>query len=216
MLHPSGMAMFGEYSINNVIGLDIALDSLVKSLGVTLYDTVRETDEHTISVIKDISTSFSIADIADVFGLYINLFKNIEESFSVLDPSTQITRRTTKVLGYGGDVAQQVAMIELWKQSFTKVISTTDSVAYLTPQATVEVWKQTFTKKVLDTDSVVTVSDLNGGQQYPTLGVSLNIPTDTTSLVASTFGNTGYIVMEPYEQGGYFAEIYANGRASTW
>ena len=36
MLHPSGMAMFGEYSINNNINLSIGLSSLVKSLGITL------------------------------------------------------------------------------------------------------------------------------------------------------------------------------------
>ena len=107
-------------------------------------------------------------------------------------------------------------MTELWVQAFSKVISNTDSIAYVTPAATAEVWKQTFTKKVLDTDSIIYASDYSNGQQYPTLSVSINIPTDTTSLVASNFGNTGYIVMEPYEQGGYFAEIYANGRASTW
>lgn len=38
MLHPSGMAMFGEYSINKNIALTVGLTSLVKSLGVTLYD----------------------------------------------------------------------------------------------------------------------------------------------------------------------------------
>lgn len=217
MLHPSGMAMFGEYSINNTIGLDIAIDSLVKSLGITLYDVLQNlTDTHKFSIIKDLNTPFSMVDTADVFGLYINLFKNIEESFSVLDPNTNITRRTTKVLGTGSDVNQMVNMVDLWKQQFTKVIPITDSVAYVTPAASAEVWKQQFTKKILDSDSVITASDLSDGQQYPLLSVSINIPTDTTSLVASTFGNTGYVVMEPYEQGGYFAEIYANGRASTW
>jgi hypothetical protein len=217
MLHPSGMAMFGEYSINTNIGLQIALDSLVKSLGITLYDVLQNlSDTHTFDIIKDISESFHVVDVADVFGLYINLFKNIEDTFSVLDPSTQIIRNVAKVLGFGADTAQQVAMTEVWKQSFSKVISNNDSIAYLTPAANTEVWKQTFTKKILDTDAIAYASDFSGGQQYPTLSVSINIPTDTTSLVAADFGNTGYVVMEPYEQGGYFAEIYANGRASTW
>jgi hypothetical protein len=72
MLHPSGMAMFGEYSINNKISLSIGLNSLVKSLGVTLYDTVLATDgpweldENGVvvrgsifSFYKDLSTTYS-------------------------------------------------------------------------------------------------------------------------------------------------------------
>lgn len=217
MLHPSGMALFGEYSINNNLQLSIGIDSLVKSLGITLYDVIQNLqDTHTFSIIKDLSDVQHMVDVADVFGLYINLFKTIEDSFSVLDPTTNITRRTTKVLGTGADTTQQVNMVEEFKQYFTKVILNSDSIAKVTPESTQEVRTLAFTKKVLDTEGIATPIDLINGTQYPTLQVGLNIPTDTTSLVAANFGNTGYIVMEPYEQGGYFAEIYANGRASTW
>lgn len=60
MLHPSGMALFGEYSINNAIALSIGLDSLVKSLGVTLYDSFKMDDS---TVVKS-STKY-ISDEAD-------------------------------------------------------------------------------------------------------------------------------------------------------
>jgi hypothetical protein len=39
MLHPAGMAVFGEFNITNNYDLSIALESLVKSLGIGLEDT---------------------------------------------------------------------------------------------------------------------------------------------------------------------------------
>ena len=39
MLHPAGMALFGEFNITNNYDLSIALESLVKSLGIGLEDT---------------------------------------------------------------------------------------------------------------------------------------------------------------------------------
>jgi len=79
---------------------------------------------------------------------------------------------------------------------------------------------EVFTKKILDTDSVVTVPDNTNGNTGAALDVALNSDGTNTlfqdALNAATFGNTGYVVIEPYEEGGYFAEVYANGYASTW
>jgi hypothetical protein len=38
MLHPAGMALFGEYNITNNIDLSVTLESLVKSLGIGIED----------------------------------------------------------------------------------------------------------------------------------------------------------------------------------
>ena len=44
MLHPAGMALFGEFNITNNYDLSIALESLVKSLGIGLVDLIVSTD----------------------------------------------------------------------------------------------------------------------------------------------------------------------------
>ena len=58
MLHPAGMQLFGEYSINNEISTSVSLTALVKSLGVTLYDELFILDDASPKVAfgKDLST----------------------------------------------------------------------------------------------------------------------------------------------------------------
>jgi hypothetical protein len=210
MLHPSGMSMFGEYSINNNINLSIGLDALIKSLGITLYDQFVLDDSYTTWwFTKDLSDNPHVIDLADAFKLTINIWKNLEDSFGLSDPSNQITRRTTKVFD---GTTQQALTTEYLTQLFTKVVPVNDSIAYL--RQVDEDVKLATTKVIPLSEGYATPTDLTNGIQYPTLSVSLNM--DISYLNTSTFGNTGYIVMEPYEQGGYFAEIYANGRASTW
>ena len=50
MLHPAGMALFGEYNITNNVDLSITLQSLVKSLGIGLEDIFVTTDAGRITV----------------------------------------------------------------------------------------------------------------------------------------------------------------------
>jgi hypothetical protein len=58
MLHPAGMALFGEFNIINTYDLSLELESLVKSLGIGLEDeVVGETDTTTISFGKALSSS---------------------------------------------------------------------------------------------------------------------------------------------------------------
>lgn len=58
MLHPAGMALFGEFNIINTYDLSLELESLVKSLGIGLEDeVVGEIDTTTISFGKALSSS---------------------------------------------------------------------------------------------------------------------------------------------------------------
>jgi len=50
MLHPSGLALFGEYNITNNIDLSITLESLVKSLGIGIEDTFAGVDTAGVSL----------------------------------------------------------------------------------------------------------------------------------------------------------------------
>ena len=59
MLHPAGMALFGEYNITNTVDLSVTLESLVKSLGIGIEDDflVYDTGAVTLSSIKVLSDS---------------------------------------------------------------------------------------------------------------------------------------------------------------
>lgn len=215
MLHPSGMAMFGEYSINNKINLALALTSLVKSLGVTLYDTVPTPDDSLwyFDIGKDLSDSIDSANYDSFYKFDIG--KYIQTTFSVLDTSADVRMQLDKFFGTGQDALnQRVIMEDLFAQLFTKPIDNADSVVTMvnTPTDFTEV----FTKKIMDTDSVVSMQE----GIYPIFEIALN--SDGTSsyftdtIDSTTFGSSGYMVLNSYEEGGYFAEIYANGRATEW
>jgi len=57
MLHPAGMALFGEFEVTNNYDLSVALESLVKSLGIGLEDLLVSTDSvaflNTTKVLSD-------------------------------------------------------------------------------------------------------------------------------------------------------------------
>ncbi len=197
MLHPSGMAMFGEYSINNKVALSVGLDALVKSLGVTLYDSVYFSEIVYYNFIKDLSTTQSISDVLQ----RIAFSKYLVDSFSVSHTEAEFSKVFNKAFGFGSDVANQQALVtDYLVQTFTKR-TTDDTVS----TALNEVFNQTFTKGREDTISLL---------EDRTLVASLNMDIDT--LTTANFGNSGYIIVDPYDQGGFFEEHYANSRPSEW
>ena len=203
MLHPSGMAMFGEYSINNSVDLNIALQSLVKSLGITLYDKVTmvdgwQVDENGIvrtgtffSVIKDISDpGITPIDIIQKFVISKVLF----ESFTITEPFVNL--RFTKTVGFF-DTDSWVYAIELAKLTTTKAV--TDTYSGFTEPVRIN----TVTKGILDTQVITDLQAITTNKYY----------LDATDGV---YPEAGYVVLNSYEEGGYFAEVYANGRATEW
>ena len=56
MLHPAGMALFGEFSITNNIDLSVELQSLINSLGTSLEDNFTLND---LSILKVVTKSVS-------------------------------------------------------------------------------------------------------------------------------------------------------------
>jgi hypothetical protein len=60
MVHPAGMKLFAEYNITNSFNLGVALESLVKSLGIGVNDTIDNiTDFSTLSISKSLSDAQS-------------------------------------------------------------------------------------------------------------------------------------------------------------
>jgi hypothetical protein len=196
MLHPSGMALFGEYSINNKIDLGIALDSLVKSLGITLYDSVLLEDYHFYDMIKDLSDS-NIYPLD--FWEKITFGKYLEDSFGMSDPAAQLSRVLTKVFGLPLQTTEQVFAIEDGGMKYISKRTTDDTTSLVENYA-----NKLTTKSFTDTPVI---------SEYRTMDYTLNMIIDP---LPGIYPETGYVVINSYEEGGYFAEIYANGYASTW
>lgn len=201
MLHPSGMALFGEYSINNKINLSIGLTSLVKSLGVTLYDMVEASDSYELdengnvirgsifSFYKDLSTTYT--DFTDSTKYFF--VKSVADSYST---SEIFFKRFTKAIGFTGQ-AETVFPIDLVVKNFSKKLEDTT-------QLTEEFRKLLFTKTLLDFQPI---TDLHA------IDFTLNTIVDPMSGV---YPEEGYVTYEPYEDGAYAAEHYSNERPSTF
>lgn len=201
MLHPSGMAMFGEYSINNKVGLSVALKSYVKSLGVTVYDTVIASDGYEVdenghvvrgnyfSVYKDLSTTYS------GFTDYLKyvFVKSLQDTFTT---SEIVTHKTTKSLGAGG--IEYVTMTEVLTQFFSKVLPTDTTFLAETYRI------NNFGKLINDSQAT---SDLLSFE------FTLNTINDP---MPGVYPESGYIIMNPYDTGSYQAEQYVNPRDSEF
>lgn len=203
MLHPSGMALFGEYSINNQIALSVALSALVKSLGVTLSDFVGTDDEteydENLNLIKGISFYFTKDQSSTVqpteLITYFAIIKSLTETVSPTD--TQLTRVFTKAIGYTGSAERVYPIDDGSYKRLTKSLQDTQAVAD-------ETARKLFTKSNTEFQPV---SDQHR------LTFTLNTILDPLSGI---YPESGYVVFNPYDQGSFFEEHYANDRPSTW
>lgn len=203
MLHPSGMAMFGEYSINNKVDLNVALTSLVKSLGVTLYDTVGVTDEYEVdengnvvrgnyfSFYKDLSTSIDAP--LDAIQRII-FYKAVQQDFiTITEPL--VNWNFNKRVGFTGQTESVFSTDDGSKKTLTKAVTDSSSLV------------ENYTVKTLSK----TTTDFQSVTEQHALTFTLNTILDP---LPGIYPEEGYLVLNPYDQGGFFAEHYANTRDS--
>lgn len=204
MLHPSGMAMFGEYSINNVVDASVALQSYVKSLGVSFYDIIKILDNelYVHSIIKDLSSVTTPIDNVE----QLLFSKYLEETTTITHTDADLSRLLGKFFGHYDDVANQsVSTTEEVTHSFNKSYEDVFYIGYSALYPSGEEVTHVFDKDVLDTPILTEEHSLE-----------VNLNTLDENINTSLWVEAGYIVLEPYDQGGYFAEVYANGRESEW
>ena len=202
MLHPSGMAMFGEYSINNNIDLTIGLKSLVKSLGITLFDEVVAIEFLAHRTTKDLSDT----NIDPIDALQrLDFVKASEDSVAVIDPSAEYKTYFVKALGFTGQIEHVFSIDD---GGFRDVIKVFEDTHYLLENYTRLLTTKAFTDYQPTDDSV-------WGLDY-----TLNTIDDP---LPGVYPEEGYLVLgdesagtAPFEMGGYFSEIYVNGRNSTF
>jgi hypothetical protein len=189
MLHPAGMALFGEFNITNNYDLSIALESLVKSLGIGLEDTQgvvdtgittigfgkvlsstinTPTDSATKSVSKVLSTSYSGMSDSNV----MTFTKPLATSYSGMSDSNVMTFTKPLATSYSG------TQDAISTRAFSKALATSQSIA--------------------DIPAITTTKYL------------------TDTLDSQT--ESGYIALNPYAAQDYFddSDYSAGARASTF
>jgi hypothetical protein len=179
MVHPAGMALFGEYNINNEVDLSISLESLVKALGIGLLDSTSVRDTNGLSI----NFGKSLSDIINTpTELWTHSFgKALSDSIST--PSDAAALFTTKV--FSDSISTPT---ESWVHSFGKALN--DSIS--TP-----------------TDSSITFSIGTALSDTPIISevLALNTTKYLTDNTAG-FSESGTVGLNPYAAQDYMSETY--------
>jgi hypothetical protein len=191
MLHPAGMALFGEYNITNNVDLSITLQSLVKSLGISLKDnfTALDTNGITLSVTKVLSDSISTPSDA----YFVQVFsKALDDS---IDTPTD-------------------SFVQLFGKGLSTTYSgMTDSTATLSigkalTDTSVGTWSDLITK--IDTDKVLADAPV----------ISESLAHTTTKYVEDTsigtFTEAGKVWKNSYQGQDYYSQEYSVGLEQTF
>jgi len=178
MLHPAGMALFGEYNITNNIDLSISLESLVKSLGIGLRDSFSLTDSATRNFGKALSDSVD----TPIESLIYSFGKVLADSINT--PTDAATLSTGKALSDSISTPTDSS----WVHSFGKALA--DSISTPTDSITAK----EIGKALADTPIISETLALNTTKYI----------TDTTA----GFTESGIVGLNPYAGQDYFAQTY--------
>jgi hypothetical protein len=191
MLHPAGMALFGEYNITNNINLSIALESLVKSLGIGIEDTLIAADAGLISFSFTKALTDSINTPTDS-GITFNTSKELTDSIDTPSDSFVQLFSTTLSTTYSGMTDSTATF------SIGKALATTSAGT----------WSDSITN--IDTDKVLADA----------LVISESLVTTTTKYLEDTDIGTlteaGKVWLNSYQAQDYYSEEYSVGLEETF
>jgi hypothetical protein len=185
MLHPSGMALFGEYNITNNVDLSITLQSLVKSLGIGIEDifVTVDTGRITLEFTKVLSDAINTPTDINVFSFTKELTDSIDT------PSDSFTQLFGKTLSddYSG-MTDSTATFSIGKAlADTSVGTLTDSISAFSIE------------KALADNPVISESLSQSVAKY----------LEDTSI--GTFTNAGKVWMNSYQGQDYYSSDYSVG-----
>ena len=208
MLHPAGMALFGEFEVTNNYDLSVALESLVKSLGIGLTDLIVSADSSaTLSTTKVLSDTL---DTPTDSTFLKTVFSVLNDTLSTPDDSSyvqsfgKLLNQTT--LNYDGDAEGHSVTME----STSTVLETGKSLS-------------TSYSGMLDT--TITFETGKAITDTSTISESIGITTDKYVFTVSSpdeldpQDHTGYVQLNSYYGQDYiiFADEYSVGsRESTF
>jgi hypothetical protein len=208
MLHPAGMALFGEFNITNNYDLSLELESLVKSLGIGLTDLIVSTDSFafltTTKVLSDTLDTPSDSTFIKTFFSVLDDTLDTPDDSSYAQSFNKLLNQTT--LNNNGDAeGHSVTM-----QSTSTVFNTGKSLS-------------TSYSGMLDSISSFEVDKVLS--DTPVITESIGITTDKYVFTVSSpdeldpQDHTGYVQLNSYYGQDYiiFADEYSVGsRESTF
>jgi hypothetical protein len=191
MVHPAGMKLFGEFEIQNNFDISVALESLVKILAITLRSGTLLLDS----------------------SIHLDFSKFLEEEQFVVEAMTRVVGKS---LSDSINTPEDYRTFTISKPLADSVTDVAESILVVLTKNLVDILETPF-------DSI-TVKDIGKA-----LDDTLNTPTDsitskdiTKYLEDNTIGDftqSGYVAINPYSSGGYFAItpiIYDNTIESTF
>jgi hypothetical protein len=191
MLHPAGMALFGEYNITNNIDLSIELESLVKSLGIGIEDTFSVADTGGVALTFTKVLSDSISTPTDAY--FVQVFsKALDDSIDT--PTDSFVQLFDKALStiYDG-ITDSTATLSIGKGLVeTSVGTLSDSITNID------------TDKVLADTPVISESLAHTTTKY----------LEDTDI--GTFTEAGKVWMNSYQAQDYYSEEYSVGLEETF
>ena len=178
MLHPAGMALFGEFQITNEYDLSLELESLVKSLGIGLESEFFVLDSQ-LDIILTVAKVFSstIDEPTDLLTS-IDTFKALVESQSLEDSTTL---SFTKLLGSSATMESTSTTFDISKPLSTIYSGFIDNFEHVTTKSLSDEF-------LIDDDSVLISLMTDKYLQTSTLG----------------FTESGSVWFNPYTDEDYF------------
>jgi len=190
MLHPAGMALFGEYNITNNIDLSVTLESLVKSLGIGIEDIFATVDTGAVSLnfTKVLSDAINTPTDSDVFSFT----KALDDSIDTPTDSDVLLFSKALSTTYSG-MTDSTATLSIGKALATTSVGTlSDSISAID------------TTKVLADTPVISESLVRNTTKY----------LEDTSI--GTFTEEGKVWMNSYQAQDYYSEEYSVGLEETF
>jgi hypothetical protein len=177
MVHPAGTALFGEYEISNNFDISVSLESLVKSLALSLRDTFTFIDT---GVLLQISKYLSEEQFIDE-SLVKNIGKSLDDSIDT--PTDSMVRDIGKSLDDSIDTPTDFITTKDIGKSLEDALSTpTDAI-------TVKDIGKALSDSSTPSDSI-TSKDMTKYLE------------DTETMSGA---DDGYVAKNPYSEGGYFS-----------
>jgi hypothetical protein len=186
LLHPAGMAVFGEYSVLNTFDVGILLESMIKILAVSARDNVLSTDQLTeIFLTKGFEDYYSLGnDFISTKGFG----KRLDDSIDT--PADEIT---TKAFGKRLDDSIDTPADTITAKDFGKLLGDFPSMG------------DTITAR----DFGKALSDLPVITEIPLLSMTKYINnTASGDDIFDPVDSGGYMIINPYAEAGWFLEQY--------
>ena len=177
MIHPSGMALFGEYDIRNEFDMSVELESMLKILSVAVQDTITATESHILAFIKALEDSLTLSD-----SNIINVSKSIIDgnlNYNGISETESVTQSDSKTLAISKSIID--GNLNYDGVSETESITESDSTIIDFSKTIIDGNKNYDGQNELESIFLLDTTGTNSTRTNPFFGISKEL-TDDTSL----------------------------------